>query len=440
MSAPLFDPNKHPRDANGRFSAKGYAESDVALDDYFDIAGEEWYPGASVTGAVDTPPEPTVERLDPELVNIVRLREVRTGFDPETMRPRPPEGYTGETPVDARYLDEVSAYVEHWTKPENTARRTPHELSNTLSEAGGVVAQRAHYLSGVDTEHEQKAWKARYDTMVRKARLSKGECILHLKNNDGSQEYRQRLDDLVHANTVYANRALEIANGKDDDSLTVKTKLADGYLRAIAETRSVGTVTPSLASQKSDPAAMRRVTEGFSVYPDDWVAASNTGKPLIAKNSRGRAAYYNATGSNYAKITARKSESHVNGRGDGFRTAVHEVGHHMGTTVPGLSEAENDFLNRRTQGSRKTEHLGRGYGRDERYFTGGRFVENYVAKDYSDYEIEGTTPTEVTSIGVESIFAGEHGGLNGLARTGVDEDHRNFILGCLSGIHRAHRS
>lgn len=83
MSTQTFDPLKHPRDADGTFAKKGYAEAaDVSLDDYFNVAGEEWYPGDDAVGAVRQPePDPAPVTAPPGAVS---LRAYLTDFNNNT--------------------------------------------------------------------------------------------------------------------------------------------------------------------------------------------------------------------------------------------------------------------------------------------------------------------------------------------------------------------
>ena len=120
-------------------------------------------------------------------------------------------------------------------------------------------------------------------------------------------------------------------------------------------------------------------------------------------------------------------------------TAIHELAHRMEYTVPEVTMLEQAFLRRRLEGDKF--RLGGGYRRNEMFRDGG-FVDKYIGKQYKPHETWEETstgrrgllhqPAEVLSMGMESVFTGRYGGLEGRGRYKPDLDHRNFVLGVLA--------
>lgn len=113
------------------------------------------------------------------------------------------------------------------------------------------------------------------------------------------------------------------------------------------------------------------------------------------------------------------------------RAAVHELGHRMENTVPGLMPLAQAWRDQRCKDGRRVRV---GSRPDEWGITGG-FVNDYVGKVYASGD------TEVLSVGVEAVFgSGMYGGLVGDPTYGqgrqreADHDHRAFILGVLATV------
>ncbi len=150
-------------------------------------------------------------------------------------------------------------------------------------------------------------------------------------------------------------------------------------------------------------------------YPKEWLEAAKTkpGVPLKVKSvGRGYYAHYN----NEIALSGY-------GREGSQRVAVHELGHRMEYTVPGLKEAERAYLWSRTTkrgeiGNRRLEGLQSLGGMMSAEKTRrDQFKNAYSGKDYKDQAYE------VFTTGVESLFAGSDY---------LDDDYEEFMLGVMA--------
>lgn len=105
------------------------------------------------------------------------------------------------------------------------------------------------------------------------------------------------------------------------------------------------------------------------------------------------------------------------------RVAIHEMSHRMEAINPRIGPACLSFRDRRTSNPDGTLHPLRKYAKNE-VVRPDEFVDAYVGKDYKS-----DVHSEVMSMGMESVFGGSHGGLQGHHGYRADPEHRNLILG-----------
>ncbi|MCZ4589663.1 hypothetical protein O4328_39525 [Rhodococcus opacus] len=105
------------------------------------------------------------------------------------------------------------------------------------------------------------------------------------------------------------------------------------------------------------------------------------------------------------------------------RIAIHEMSHRMEAINPRIGPACISFRDRRTSNPDGTLHPKQRYAKTE-VVRPDEFVDVYVGKDYKS-----TVHSEVMSMGMESVFGGSHGGLQGHHGYRADPEHRNLILG-----------
>lgn len=117
----------------------------------------------------------------------------------------------------------------------------------------------------------------------------------------------------------------------------------------------------------------------------------------------------------------------------GAATVAHEFGHRRQRLVPGISELERAFLDRRTAG---TEHEPYTAKNADELVQPDHFADRYMGKDYRVGKYEGgeSKSTEILTTGVEAIFANQFGALTGLGGLNADPDMRNFVLGTMATL------
>jgi hypothetical protein len=122
-------------------------------------------------------------------------------------------------------------------------------------------------------------------------------------------------------------------------------------------------------------------------------------------------------------------------RASSASSVVHEIGHVIEHTVPGVQEAATAFLKKRTAGETLVKlkdvpaNAGRGYGDSEvgRRFRSDAFPKEqqyYIGRDY------GAAVTEVISMGLEKLYTDPVG------FAAKDPEYFKFITGILDGTFR----
>jgi hypothetical protein len=154
-------------------------------------------------------------------------------------------------------------------------------------------------------------------------------------------------------------------------------------------------------------------------YPTEWLnALNNNGRGALSIGSSKRGFFLNS-----AWIIRLSADDNRNGRTPWVppkgRVAVHELGHAMETTIPGLSSAEEAFLWARTSEGEIGERTRTKRKRiDSSTSYLDEFKESYSGKDYAD-----GTHYELFTTGAESLFAGSDY---------MDDDYRQWLLGTMA--------
>lgn len=127
-----------------------------------------------------------------------------------------------------------------------------------------------------------------------------------------------------------------------------------------------------------------------------------------------------------------------------FETAAHEFSHRCESAVPGVTVLENEFLTRRTSivvdpetGATGREKKVLLYAGTDEWTRPDHFASAYMGKHYDHGH------TEILSMGMESLFAGTHGGADRRELTRCrsrDEElhpggagHRGAVIGPAAG-------
>jgi len=195
---------------------------------------------------------------------------------------------------------------------------------------------------------------------------------------------------------------------------------ADALRTVLGEIRPLGGVPLDLLPTTSVTTALeahlggtlRRVSDQL---PRDWLIASNArGSIEVGVSPIPGGAYYSDRGGQGGRsrivLYAAQDEASV---------ALHELGHRVEYSVPGVLAYEADFYARRTAGETLTRLPDRRVGE---VFRPDRFQSDYMGKWYSGQAYE------LLSMGHEVLFYGKYGGPR------ADPDFTRFILGLLAGV------
>lgn len=140
-----------------------------------------------------------------------------------------------------------------------------------------------------------------------------------------------------------------------------------------------------------------------------WYRDNETDKKRIASTVLG------------AKITVNMNGSERDSKDD-FR---HEFSHRIEDANPHIAVLEEGFIASRTTGpDGRRDPLISYEGSKKERIRPDNFVRPYIGKEY-----EGQSMREVLSMGTESVFGGNHGGLVGIGENRTDLEMRNWILG-----------
>ena len=195
------------------------------------------------------------------------------------------------------------------------------------------------------------------------------------------KEYMKTKDKKIGFQWVAANNRLEELQKQSGDKLALDLK------DTLSKVRPMGAEGLDLNGHLngSRSPAKKTVMNAYDCYPTEWVKRSmEQGNLTPKKVERG---YY----SKFEKTIA------ISGEGNGrLSTAIHELGHRMEHTVPGLRDAEKDFYDRRTKGE-TLKWMGEGYGKKE-VTRKDKFLNSYMGKDY------GGSAYELASMGFESAY------------------------------------
>jgi hypothetical protein len=191
------------------------------------------------------------------------------------------------------------------------------------------------------------------------------------------------------------------------------------FKNVLEEIRPVGGFfndTPAHKKTEGGMSTNEQVARIARFYPSDWIDASNTYGKMTFKTIKGRQHYdYDE------KIVTLDKED--------LSTGLHEVGHRMEDSVPGLVALEGIFYDRRV-GSESLQPLSRlspdrKYKADEEACA-DQFFAPYCGKSY------GGSAYEIFTMGIEAVAMDDH---NGHPQT-IDDDYASFILGALTTLYR----
>ena len=152
---------------------------------------------------------------------------------------------------------------------------------------------------------------------------------------------------------------------------------------------------------------VQSVLNAYDMYPTDWVRKSAQRNTLSVKAVK-RGYYHDSK-----QIIAISGD----GKGQSFRTAIHELGHRFEDTMTDIMKAEKAFYERRTAGE-DLQWLGKGYDKSEKSRF-DNFISPYMGKDYHGN-------------GYELVSMGFELGYTDPAALLADADMAEWIYGLLS--------
>jgi hypothetical protein len=206
------------------------------------------------------------------------------------------------------------------------------------------------------------------------------------------------------------------------------------YAEVLGEVRELGKGARPEYTGRHTVAARNAMAWAHSVYPSEWNdhIAGKIGKIALGENKRG---YFAGN-----KIMLSPDSSQPGGKFD--HVAVHELGHGMEATVPGLRAMEWAYHFRRSEkvtvgGVEKLappfDIYGRNIGMGSELAHPDKWNLTYTGKTYrKGASLGADSYWEVFTTGVESLTAGSPYFGEHADRPGDDVEFRQFILGVLS--------
>jgi hypothetical protein len=193
------------------------------------------------------------------------------------------------------------------------------------------------------------------------------------------------------------------------------------FMEVMEEIRPMGGAFAGVPKHRKTVGGMsanEQLTAIAKLYPSDWIDASNILGEVSYRLSSGRQHY----DQHKKEVTLDKGD---------LSTGVHEVGHRMEDSVPGLAAMERLFFERRTFGEvkiplRKLQPKSK--YRNNEYSKPDKFFHPYAGKEYSDgfYEI--------FTMGMEEVAMGA--GRNVGGKGTIDDDYSSFMFGVLATLYR----
>jgi SPP1 gp7 family putative phage head morphogenesis protein len=323
----------------------------------------------------------------------------------------------------------LDANQDGWSPDRNTPGIIPQAMETKITEIGQVidseVDRRVRALLGddvMDAVREFDAVEREITTVTRQMSDAWKEYIHaeRLYQRTANTRNRNRLDKAkadydaltVRSGELLARRETVLRNDRDRVLKAQQQATRD----VLAEIRDYGDgVAPS--RDRIPDGFDEAIATGQRAYPTEWI--NNLPQYRWRRVRRG---YHSEVDREIALS------------GDAIRmrdVAIHEFGHAMESTIPGIRLLEWAFYYRRTLPQSVKAHNIPGYSKKE-WFREDDFGHFYVGKDYARYYGASDLPRpsesyEIVSMGVESLLGQRHSEV-----VWRDDDYRRFILGILA--------
>lgn len=276
--------------------------------------------------------------------------------------------------------------------------------------------------------------KVRADTLAQVMRMQNSQSLaeaeswlsdnpfgrtLYRANLYGTRGYKPLISKVTDAEKAVLRLSKAVDDGLKPGSVAYRTLYSETVKELLNEVRGVGGVGPELVG--STKTVKETISWAFDFYPTEWLEAAANKIPQlnIGKTTRG---YFEEYESKLMISTGRAMR--IVGPAGG-NTAVHEIGHLMEHSVPGIKALEWAYnAERAAITDFKTTRLNGG---------GTAFTDEW-ANPYTGRNDYGSGPRsfhEVFTTGVESVLTGSEFFER---KTSVDDEFRQFILGVLFGL------
>lgn len=229
---------------------------------------------------------------------------------------------------------------------------------------------------------------------------------------------------LTHAEQVELDQMYKINAGIMDERTKLKAKLrvdsADVTKDVLARVRPMSGKNSNVPFHPVgvvDKPAMLAVKDALDYIPTAWAdtiteGLEDTGRKFgVSLVKRGQ----------YSDQYKHISISGTN-KSKRLQTAIHELGHAVEYTRPGITQLERQFFERRTSGE-SSKWLGPGYRQDE-VTKKDKFLSPYMGKEYSRV-------FEILTMGIEGLLSPQFNNYDLLTK---DTDYADFILGLLGAL------
>lgn len=359
-----------------------------------------------------------------------------------------------------KYSNQVIARVEPKTKPfpRESAPLTIENIQDEIQSAKRIGTKakviKSHSVFALQYDDQLKMIGAGIEYIA--------ESEYNAPTDNHIREiYHEVFDRILPKVRMYEDEAMAEGKNEAQASLEAEVKFrpelvaelkplfekrSEAFLKALKDVGVEFAEPTSLqCSPNSDPDAENSLRLAMHYFPRSWVDASNKLHneeiPLYVKNSKSRAHYKGLTGDvdgvieqTYAEITVTQDSDRLVGEDSGMSIAMHEFSHRVEHSVLGIKRIEKFFLDRRaghypTDGSVIPEEATVIYEGMFGYTEKGykdNLPTHYMGKLY-DGDVR-----EILSMGMESLFAGAHGGFVGIMETDADPEYKQLILGMLA--------
>ena len=219
---------------------------------------------------------------------------------------------------------------------------------------------------------------------------------------------------------VKTNESTAVASQQSSNARTVNKDLAQVVKNTLAQIRPVGAQGKAHKYSAGSNTRMKEMVDtATELLPSDWVDNSISNQFQIWAMKTQRGFYQHGkrrvikgvptyVGNLRARVDSPTAEA----------TVLHEMGHRVEYTTPGVTDLEQEFYRRRTKGE-ALKWMGSGYKKNEQTRRDD-FADEYMGKDY------GRDAWEILSMGLEGVFYGNY------ELYEKDQDYFDFILGLLA--------